>query len=204
MPNLITNLLSNKKLTIMLTILFLAALSITGYLYHSHLQEQERQAKIEAQIKKEKLYLANVQKVTDQMITTGELAEGMIDAYSDVWHEAIYEEYVEIAGEVAFDFDEALYLQQNVFTTDGSESELKNGINKVQNQMKSLNNPPKKHKELYNLTVNLYTQFNKITDNALEPTGSYNSFTEQTNQDIDSFITVFHELKIKLPEDEKF
>ena len=66
--------------------------------------------------------------------------------------------------------------------------------------MKSLNSPPEKHKETYEVVISLYLDYEKLVDYALSPSGSYNSYTKETQSLISDFLRKYEELKVRIPE----
>jgi hypothetical protein len=140
------------------------------------------------------------------MLDTMVLAEKMANLNINVWHDAIYredtpatEKYVWQSGYGHVDFETALLnlaldpdiQKQRTAITDGKTS--------AQAAMKTLV-PTTDQTATQQKLLELYALFEEFTSLATEPTGSYNTYTEQVATTKASFLRLFNELKILLPE----
>lgn len=186
-----------------------AVLLIGGSIGYTQYQEKQEQAEAKrkavekekkaAKERKLKKYGEDLDVAASSMIIWAATAEEMNDQYYSVWHDAIYEDKVVIDGETAYDFNDALQLQYDLFESEGKLGELQGGIMFTKNFMTDLKNPPEKYEDAYEALVEMYKPFQKYTALAESPDGSLQSFSETTNQLVSEINAAKEEFDIKLP-----
>jgi hypothetical protein len=66
--------------------------------------------------------------------------------------------------------------------------------------MKKLQNPPSDLETCYETASELYATYKGITDLAINPKGSLQSFSEDKNDKISKFMELYDKLKTQIPE----
>jgi hypothetical protein len=66
--------------------------------------------------------------------------------------------------------------------------------------MKDLQNPPEDLEKSYETALELYTVYKSLTDLAINPSGSLESFGQNKSQKIDKFLELFQKLETQMPE----
>ena len=150
-------------------------------------------------------YSANMTKAAQTMIDGAAKAEDVGNLVKSVWSNAIYEKrddktdkYTMQNGRFVGDFNDAL---GNLFADDElnkSISEIRDNQNNVANLMKTLKNPPKKYEEAYSVLKTFYDNYVKLTNSAVNPTGSLKTFSEEFNQYDTDTVNAFENMKIYL------
>jgi hypothetical protein len=185
---------SKKKLFLLISILLLVLASVAagaGYFY-----KQKKEEEYKKQVEK---YGEDLNFLVMNMLNTGADAEGMINTYIDVWHEAIFNNKVEVGGQNYYDFDSALAAQKIEFEKSGKIEELQKSLDKTEKSIRKLNNPPKKYKEAYELAVDMYKSHKEFVEYAITPRGSYQSYSDDAQELSQEFINLYDEYNIKVP-----
>lgn len=144
-------------------------------------------------------YIKSINEVSFSIGESAVKAESMLNDYSSVWHDVIFNGSVNINGNEATTIDDAIMYQSGIFDSNGDNDALSSDETKIYSEVKELNNPPKGYKEYHDLLINLYETYNQFADLALSPTGTYNSFTTKFN-DMDSKIAKEQDdINIRLP-----
>lgn len=150
-------------------------------------------------------YSANMTEAAQTMLDGAAKAENVGNLVKSVWSNAIYEKrddktdkYTMQNGIFVDDFNDAL---DNLFADDElnkSISEIRDNQNQVTGLMKTLKNPPKKYEEAYSVLKTFYDNYVKLTNSAVSPTGSLNTFSETFNQYDTDTVNAFEKLKLYL------
>lgn len=150
-------------------------------------------------------YSANMTEAAQTMIDGAAKAENVGNLVKNVWNNAIYEKrddktdkYTMPNGRFVDDFNDAL---ESLFSDDElnkSISEIRNNQNNVTNLMKALRNPPKKYEEAYSVLKTCYENYVKLTNSAINPTGSLKTFSEDFNQYDTDTVNAFEKMKLYL------
>ena len=138
---------------------------------------------------KKNKYYSNLETATSLMLSGAADAENACNLIKSVWYNTIYEEYdtktdkYTLSNGYGFnnDFNDSL---QALF----SDQEFKNTITDIEvNQisvagyMKNLQNPPEEYKEAYESIKKLYDSYLELTNLAVNPTGSLQTFSNNFN-----------------------
>lgn len=183
-----------KKITLLvIAILIIVSIFTIAYQHNKKLEIEE--------------YNANIMILKEDMISSGVLAEEMLDLTSRVWSDAIYENYdIETHYWTArsiydfYDFDTAL---KNLFedsTVKKNIESIKNSKSNIADKMKKLNNPPKSYDMTYETLLELYSAYQGITDLAINPEGSLSDFNRNSDDKINEFIRLYEKIETICPE----
>ena len=181
---------SKKKQIVIffLSLLLIAALGWGGY----HLYQQKKQKEAEEYGKKLNFLVMN-------MLNTGADAEKMINGYIDVWHKAIFNASVMVNGKWYSNFNGAVSALKSQFEQEGKIEELQKSLDKTENDLKKLKNPPEEYKELYELVVDMYKIHKEFIEYAITPSGSLQSYSNDAKDLSQQFINFYNEYNVKAP-----
>ncbi|MFR3685198.1 MAG: hypothetical protein ACLTXM_09205 [Enterococcus sp.] len=129
--------------------------------------------------KSEEEYTKELSDFTKEVATLAVRSEEVGSEFVDVWHEAIFEDYVFVDETMYTDFNDALAAQNDFFETEGNFSTIENQEKKVkesykaikENKVASMNDEFDSVKEFYLKTI-------EFKDLCINPTGSYDSYSE--------------------------
>lgn len=134
------------------------------------------------------MYGDNIVKTANTMLDGAAKAENTGNLTKRVWSNAIYskrdestDKYTMENGKFVDDFNDAL---GNLFEDEEFRkaiSEIQDNQNDVTELMKILKKPPKKYEESYSVLKEYYDNYIKLTNLAINPTGSLNSFSDDFN-----------------------
>lgn len=133
-------------------------------------------------------------------------AEELTDLTSRVWHDAIYQEkdsitekYVYVGDEYVDDFNTALLLLFLDDSTTEKIEKINENQEKVKEHMKQLQDVPEGLERCFDTITELYDSYGALTDLAIEPSGSYTSFTDAVNSAINDFSSAYKKLESQIP-----
>lgn len=150
-------------------------------------------------------YIANLQLVTDTMLSGAVDAENCCNLIVDVWNNAIWEKEDEVTdrytrpdGHFVEDFNDAL---NNLF----ADSEFSLQIDDIVENQRTVNsivgrlkNPPEEYKSAYESLSKCYDAYLTFTNLAINPTGSLNTFSEDFSNADTEFIHCYHLMEFYL------
>lgn len=152
-------------------------------------------------------YINTLALTKETMYDGASRSEELIGIAAKVWKNAIYEEkdsstdqYVRPNGYDFNDFDSALQLLYDDTITVARITIISNNQKLVGFYMKKLQSPPKKLENCYDTVNDLYESYLDITDLALNPTGSYSSFTKTSNDSISDFASLYKKMGTQMPD----
>lgn len=145
--------------------------------------QKQNAAKEAARISQE--YGENIELATFTMLSGVADAERCCNLIKSVWYNAIFEErdtktdaYTRPKGNWVSDFNEAL---GNLFADSSFQTKISNiesNQSTVQSLMKDLKNPPEEYEDAYAAISKLYDAYTKLTNLAVNPTGSLQTFSQ--------------------------
>ena len=150
-------------------------------------------------------YNANMTEAAQTMLDGAAKAENVGNLVKSVWNNAIYkkrddttDKYTMQNGKFVDDFNDAL---KNLY--DDSEqneiiAEIRDNQNQVAGLMRALKNPPKKYEEAYSILKTFYDNYVKLTNSAVNPTGSLKTFSEDFNRYDTDTVNAFENMKLYL------
>lgn len=134
-------------------------------------------------------YINNIETVSYTMLSGAADAEDAGNLIKSVWYNSIYEErdsetdkYTRPNGYFYDDFNDALgeLFSDDSFTS--VLSDIRDNQELVSSLMKDLKNPPEEHQEAYEAIKEYYDAYLELTNLAIDPTGSLQSFSEAFNK----------------------
>lgn len=186
---------SKKKRFIVIGIAVL--LLIAGGLYWNHYQAA--QAKIHAA----KQYKANMSLLLLEATTAGAKAEDMINTYQSVWHDAIFEDNYTTSDGSSYrsnkGFNAAIQTQRNIYDKLGDIKKLKADMSMVDMTIEKLKNPPSQYQDIYKEIVDLYSTLNQFVSMADNPSGSLQSYTDDTKTWDSDLSKKVDSIRVQLP-----
>ncbi len=138
---------------------------------------------------RENLYQSRLEKTLYMMIDDCAKAEDCANDVSGVWWNAIDN------GE---DFNIAINKLYEDEEFNAKIDEMEKNREKIVKNMKKLKNPPKKYDETYPLMEELYEIYKDYTNLVKCPSGSYNSFVDQCNENGEAVTKVYNKLELQL------
>lgn len=152
-------------------------------------------------------YIDNLLLARILMLDGGSNAEDLCILTLRVWGNAIYEEsdietnqYTRPDGYWVSDFNIALSNLYADPETTSKINNIKSNQDNVKDIMKDLQSPPEGLENCYETISDLYSAYLGITELAINPTGSFNSFSELKNKRVDAFIEAYNKLDMQIPE----
>ena len=191
-PKIIKKKKLSKKWIIILSIIavvvVIAGVAI-GVIAHKHAVEQE--------------YAENLNMFASEVLYGSQDAETQCNLVMSVWHDAIFSDTSNddtkkfVSG--AKDFNDALsklYADEDFQAT---VDDLNSNKDSVDALMKKLKEPPEKYKDCYNAAVELYSKYSSFVNQAIDPSGSYNSYSEEVHSLDGDVADLYSKLNTLLP-----
>lgn len=152
-------------------------------------------------------YIDNINLIMITMLDGGSDAESMCNLTAQVWHNSIYEERDSTTDKFTMfsssgfydDFNIALNNLYSDTTTLKKISDINSNQDLVESMMKNIQKPPTGLEKCYDTITDLYTIYFSLTDLAINPTGSLQSYGESKLEKIDSFLSTYNKLKTQIP-----
>lgn len=151
-------------------------------------------------------YIDNLKTVQVLMITGGSDAESLCNLTLKVWANAIYKDYDDetnkyTRGEYSWnDFNTALANLYADSSTTKKVSNIKSNQTSVKDLIKKLQNPPEGLDKCYETVSDLYEAYKKLTDLAINPSGSYKDFGGNKSDAVKDFMASYEKLDNQIPE----
>lgn len=135
-----------------------------------------------------KSYFEQVSLVTYSMLTCEKI--------SDTWHNAIYN-HIDPHGNYCNDFNEAVIIVMDAIEAAGISDSISIHKNAMMSYVSKMKNPPSSRKECYNDYVDLATETIALSDLALSPSGSLQSYNNRIEEVIDNIYRKLDLFKMK-------
>lgn len=148
---------------------------------------------------KEKDFDANLQSSYSEMTKTIVSSSIVCDKVSQTWRKAIHSN-VDHKGNYCYDFNDALKILFDEYKTDGTIKNIETHRDKMINSAKLLNNPPKSRKNCYDDYMEIVSEASSLARMATDPTGSLQSYNNQTNETIEKISKKIELFSIKYGE----
>ena len=184
---------------IIIAFLVIVAAIVVGIFIHQKIEDNKKKKAEEKQIQVEADYMANYGSVVYKMLSGATEAETVCGLIHDVWYDAIYDKYSDRSYKYTKgtdDFNEAL---ANLFSDSSFKSKvssIEDNQSEVDRLMKELKNPPDVYDDAYDALQDLYEIYSKLTNMAVNPTGSLSSFTSDFNSADSDFLTYYNKAKL--------
>ena len=154
---------------------------------------------------KEIIYYDNLENAAYKMIDGAANAESAGNLITDVWYNAIMNEYDDDTdkftlkdGQFVDDFNDAL---ENLFADEAfleNIYEIRDNQDEVLYLMKQLKSPPAKYKEVYSVLKEYYGNYLSMTNMVISPSGSFQSFSDDLTQADKATASSFDKIKLYL------
>lgn len=153
-------------------------------------------------------YIDKLNLVKETMIDGGSEAESLLNLTARVWYNSIYEERdsetdkYTMSGGSRFndDFNTSLSALISDSSTQATISIIEYNQVLVESMMKELQNPPDSLENCYATVIELYSVYKGLTDLAISPSGSLQSFADNKSQKIDRSLELYNKLKTLIPQ----
>ena len=154
-------------------------------------------------------YISNVHSISDEMLAGAAEAEDVCNTAKSVWYNAIFEKsssstdkFTKIGDSKYFrDFDSAL----NELYSDDSFSEqlgtIRYSQTKVSDLMSAISDPPEGLDKCYDAASKTYDLYTKLTNLALSPTGSLETYSSNFSSYDADFIAAHNSLGATIPKE---
>lgn len=192
-----------KKIIIGLAIVVIfCAVGGVGYkIYSDYMEEQNY-------IESYNEYIYNLIQAQILMLADGSDAESLCNLTLKVWGNAIskdsdYEtdKYTKPNGYFVSDFNEALINLYADSSTKTKISNIQSNQATVKELIKKLQSPPEGLENCYESVSDLYEAYKKLTDLAINPTGSYAGFGEEKRDVVSDFMAAYEKLDNQIPDE---
>ncbi|MFC2064456.1 hypothetical protein ACFLXB_05115 [Chloroflexota bacterium] len=154
-------------------------------------------------------YMDNLDAARFAMLDGANDAESLLDLTARVWFNAIYG---------VSDFETVIYTMggtsgicygdvhtslKRLFSANSTKATIlsfEDNQAEVELMMKELQNPPKGLEVSYSTITDLYSVYKSLTDLAINPSGTLNTFTSSKSENVDRFNELFNTLETQIPE----
>ena len=208
----------NPKVTkkLMISIIYLIVviiLSVGGLLFYKN--EKVKYEK--------KLYVDNLNLVIFSMLDGAAQAEELCNLTYSVWRNTIYEEndsktnkYTIVSykyspdktwysdDDFENDFNIALAKLFTDSETINAIKDIEENQSLVMQSMKNMQNPPDKLEKCYETVNDLYSTYQGLTELAISPKGSLQTFGENKTEKANMFLELYKKIEIQIPELEDY
>ncbi|NNU77576.1 zinc ribbon domain-containing protein [Clostridium estertheticum] len=153
-------------------------------------------------IKAEKAEVAYMMKLNKGMILISFQAikiETDAQAISSVWHDAIFNSPVNVNGNKAYTFDDAIKYKNEEFKENGEMDVIVKGRTDIQALMETMINPPTKHKDAYESLMKIYNSYNEFEGMVESPNGSLTGYNQKISTLDSSLSSQLNEFKTRYP-----
>ena len=134
-------------------------------------------------------------------------AETMCNLTYMVWYDTIYEEshidtapYVKTGGIYHEDFNTSIAKLYDAASTISTCAEIEANQALIADLMKSLQSPTDEFEKCYDVAMDLYSAYNKLTDLALEPKGSLRDYSDNFAEYVADYMDAYDKLDLLIPE----
>lgn len=153
-------------------------------------------------------YIDNLSSVRMLMLAGAIDAEELCNLTKSVWYNTIFEEsdsatdkYTKSSyGLFHSDFDTSISNLYADASTKETVSDIQENQSLVDDLMKDLQNPTEEFAACYETLDSLYDVYKTLTNLAVSPTGSLNTFSETFRDADSSFLTYFEKMETQIPE----
>lgn len=149
------------------------------------------------------MYQQNLNTICYEIIQSAAHTEKCCNQIHDVWYNTIFEvpdettdKYTMNDGVFNADFNDSLSALYDDEDFINDVNDIKYEQEYILDLMKKLNNPPAKYKESYKHLNELYEEYIKFSNMAIDPTGNLYSYTEEYNESDEILVDKFEKMKI--------
>lgn len=213
---------NKKKGGIIVAVVVAAVIVITcivGYIVYQQQQEEKAAAEAAAQAEAEALareqqevtayndYISNANQLAIMTLLGASEAEDLCNTVRNVWNSAIWKSSKsewdkEIRKYYASDFNDALsklFKDKSIQSDTESIETNQEKVKEIYRQLQST--PDADLNSLRDSVEDLYDEYIRFTNLAINPTGSYQTYSQTTNEADSDFMTEYQKFKSKIPEE---
>lgn len=155
---------------------------------------------------KKKEYYNNLESATNLMLEGAADAENACNLIKSVWYNTIYEEYDSKTDKYTRsngygfndDFNDSLQALFSDQDFKDTITDIEVNQNSVARYMKDLQNPPEEYKEAYDAIKKLYDSYLELSNLAVNPTGSLQTFSNNFNSADSETLQNYEAMKLYL------
>lgn len=147
----------------------------------------------------EKSFDENLQKSYEEMEKNILYSALVCDKVSSTWRTAIYD-HKDHNGDYCSDFNDALRTLMRSYRNNGIIDSIQAHKDRMEKFASKLNNPPSSRKDCYNDYIAIVAEASSISRMATEPSGSLQSYNNQTNEAYENIRKMIDQFKIKYGE----
>lgn len=153
--------------------------------------------------KDEEEYLQNLESLAKQSYELAAKSEEIGVGFSDTWRKVIFDKKVKIGGQDYSDFNEAIPALQIRYVEMGKMETIDTLQTEAKATYKAIKDKDiEKYDEEYKAVKAFYLETVEFKDLCVNPTGSYNDFSENLRSKRDSVMSSYSSLKVELDLDE--
>lgn len=189
----------NVVIGIVVAFLVIVAAIVVGIFIHQKIEDNKKKKAEKKQEQVEAEYMDNYGSAVYKMLSGASEAESVCGLIHDVWYDAIYDKYSDRSYKYTkgtSDFNDAL---ANLFSDSSFKSKvssIEDNQSEVDRLMKELKNPPDVYDDAYDALKDLYECYSKLTNMAVNPTGSLSSYTSDFNSVDSDFLSKYNKAKL--------
>jgi hypothetical protein len=174
------------------------ALSVGAYLFIQSQREAAERSE----------YIQNLESIRSKMLIGAAFAEGLCNLTSKVWYNSIHEERDSStdsftrtsSGKFHDDFNTALVLLASSDDTISKINKIEENQAAVSDLYKELQNPSEEFELCFSAVDSAYSAYFSLTELAVSPTGSYNSYSTDCRESDTEFMEFYEKLNLLIPE----
>lgn len=179
-----------KKITISVIAILVVILAIIAIVCVINITNQKKAEEAAAAVEAARVqaandYASNLELASFTMLTGASTAEEAGTLIHDVWYDTIFDEHNADTSKYTSgnsDFNDSL---SELFSDEEFQdkiSSIKSNQATVNELMQELTNPPAEYEEAYDTLKNYYDAYLELTNLAISPTGSLQSYTDDFNE----------------------
>lgn len=212
-----------SKSFLIILVLLVIGIGVGSYLVIEHNKEQKEKEVAE----KEEEYLSILKETTDKINDMNQSLKKITSIYAEVWNVSIendlylsglskylgVEESLLLANAPSDkiisgrrghyiekgDFNTALITVKTVLISEGVFDKVEGNRVLIVENLKSLNNPPDKYKDIYEGVLNYFATYEMHLDLAVSPTGSYLTYAKNINDLSTQLESQYSTLQVSIP-----
>lgn len=168
----------------------------------------KKQAEEKAAAEARAAYIEALNDLVWESLSGAAEAETMCNLTYMVWYDTIYEEYrsetveyTRSGGVYHDDFNTSIAKLYTADSTISTCAEIEENQAVVEDLMKSLQSPTDEFEKCYDVAMDLYSAYNKLTDLALEPHGSLRDYSDNFAEYVSDYMDAYDKLGLLIPEE---
>lgn len=183
-----------------LLVLVGAMIAFINYNKHQEILAQQQAEK--EKIEEYNTHIENLNLLYASSLSGASTAESVCVLTCNVWQDAIYgdpsdETQKYVSG--ATDFNEALQRVYDDEEIQEKLSEVTTAKEESDKYIQNLQSCPEELSKAYDIALQVNTTFNALADLALNPNGSYNTYSQSEKEKVDAFVSTYTMLKAVIP-----